>query len=119
MTFDARDALAEPLNETWWRDWGASFVPPCDVPILGPYESTHPGFELLVAEACEPELCGGDFRDVGNGPFEVCLWDIWLDIGNRWASNTDPAGEDADKRRINAMQVALGRLSDDDRYVRP
>jgi len=58
---------------------------PDQVAILAPYEKTRPGFELVRADLCEEELLGDDFRDAGDGYFEVCVWDIW-----HWASRRQP-----------------------------
>ena len=118
MANPGHDSAVEPLGGAWWEEEPKTFVPPSDVPILAPYERTRPGFEILAAAACEPELCGGHFEDLGNGTFQVCLWNIWHDIKNKWQSKTDPAGADPEKRQINQMQRSLGHLSDDDRYVR-
>jgi hypothetical protein len=113
---------AQPLDEAWWTcDSPHSFRPqdvPDNVPILAPYEKTHPGFELVVAAACEPRLCGGHFEDVGNGYFQVCLWNIWHDCKNKWADKSDPADVDEEKRAINEMQRSLGPLDTDTRFVR-
>ena len=118
MVNPGHNSAVEPLSEAWWEQEPKTFVPPSDVPILAPYETTRPGFEILVAAACEPELCGGHFEDLGNGTFQVCLWNIWHDVKNKWQSKTDPAAADPEKQQINQMQRALGRLGDDDRYIR-
>ncbi|MFC1525613.1 hypothetical protein ACFL6X_02260 [Candidatus Latescibacterota bacterium] len=87
---------------------------------MAPYEKARPGFELIRTDVCEEGLLGEDFRDAGEGYFEVCVWDIW-----HWAKGEkkgrplpDPAQEDRDKRAIDAMQVALGTLSEEDRLIR-
>lgn len=93
----------------------------CDrTQILAPYERSRPGFELIRTDACEESLSCEDFRDAGEGYFEVCVWDIW-----HWAKGEkegkpqpDPAQEDPEKRAINEMQVALGGLSEEDRLIR-
>jgi hypothetical protein len=97
-------------TEAWWLcDEGG--WPPREVPILAPYQGTRPGYERLVAAACEAGLCAGDFEEVGEGHFQVCLWDIWQ-------RGADPAQSDEEKQRINEMQRALGVLDDDTRFVR-
>lgn len=91
-----------------------------NVLILAPYERTRPGFELIRADVCEEGLLGFDFKDAGEGYFEVCLWDIWY-----WAtgekkgkSHPDPALNDPEKQAINKMQIALGEPSEEDRLIR-
>jgi len=113
-------APAEPLNDTWWFAEESGGYPPSDAPILAPYDKTRPGFEWIRAGVCEDGLVGEHFKDVGDGFFEVCLWDIW-----RWAKGEkkgkplpDPAETDPKKQAINAMQAALGELSDEDRLIR-
>jgi len=110
----------QPLTDAWWELGLPKVSPPTDAPIFAPYEKTRPGFELINAALCEPGLAGEDFKDAGDGFFEVCLWDIW-----HWAEGEakgkpkpDPAEEDPEKEKINDMQQALGELSDDDRLVR-
>ena len=94
--------------------------PPDTVSILAPYEKTRPGYEWVRADACEDGLVGEDFRDAGEGYFEVCLWNIW-----HWAAGEkrgkrrpEPAGADPEKQAINGMQLALGELSEEDRLIR-
>lgn len=101
--------VARPLNEVWWNRGRMNLLPPDDVPLLAPYQETHPGFELLVADACEP-WASAYFARVG-GHFKVCLWNIW-------EQEKDPADSDEEKRRINEMQQQLGVLHDDARYIR-
>ncbi len=91
-----------------------------DAPIFAPYEKTRPGFELVRAEVCEEGLPGEDFEDVGGGYFEVCEWDIWhWAVGEKNGTpKPDPAETDPEKQAINAMQRAIGELSEDDRMIR-
>jgi len=101
---------ARPLDEAWWERVSVDPLPPDDVSILVPYENTRLGFELLVADACEqgPDM---GFARVEGGYFQVCLWDIW-------ERDKDPADSDEEKQRINEMQRTLGRIAEDDRYIR-
>ena len=104
-----RENQAEPLNEAWWIGNDIKDFPPDDAPLLAPYEETRPGFELGVAATSPGEAAF--FKDVGDGYFQICLWNIWQ-------KESDPADYDEEKRKINGMQRALGKLSDDDRYIR-
>ena len=99
-----------PLSEAWWEGLREGpFTAPDDVPILAPYEKVRPGFEALVAEALEPGL---EYKDLGDGHVELCLWNIFHQ------GDEDPADGDEDKLKINAMQCALGEPTEDDRFIR-
>lgn len=102
-----RNAGAQPLNEAWWERVSEDRFPPDDVPLLAPYEKTRPGFELLVAS----KMLGRYFAVVESGHHQVCLWNIW-------EREKDPADSDEEKQRINEMQLQLGALDDDIRYIR-
>ena len=95
-------------------------VPPDNVSILAPYAKTRPGYEWVRADVCEDGLVGGDFRDAGEGYFEVCLWEIWHWAAGEKRGNPrpDPAQIDAEKQAINDMQRALGEPSEEDRLIR-
>jgi hypothetical protein len=104
---------AQPLDEVWWVRKRASF-PQEDLPILAPYGKTRPGYELGRIEAIAKgpmPADAGDFREVGDGYYEVCLWNIWH-------KGEDPATKDEQKQKLNEMQRALGPLDDDTRLVR-
>jgi hypothetical protein len=96
----------EPRNEAWWEDAKDSqdWMPADDVSLLGPYEKTRPGFEIVYGET-------NVFENLGDGYSRVCLWSIY-------EKNKDPAESDKEKQKINEMQGVIERLSDDDRYVR-
>jgi len=99
----SRDQI-EPLNAAWWQTAarpGEDLAK--DEPLLGPYGRTRPGYELVRTDS--------DSTDAGDGFAWVCLWDMWH-------KGDDPAQFDEEKRRINAMQSALGPVPDEDRYIR-
>ncbi|MHC4561395.1 MAG: hypothetical protein ACYS8X_01330 [Planctomycetota bacterium] len=99
-----------PLSEAWWdAESGGPFILPDDVPILAPYKTVRPGFEAFVAKAFGPDV---EYRNIGDGCVELCLWNIF-DYGG-----DDPAEQDDVKQKINAMQRAVGEMSDDDRFIR-
>jgi hypothetical protein len=102
---DAEDS-AGPLNEAWWEDAREAddWMPADDVPLLGPYDQTQPGFEVVLGS-------GPGDQSIGDGHCRLCLWDIW-------EKKKDPAEADPQKQKINEMQRALGRLDDDTRLVR-
>jgi hypothetical protein len=121
MVDETKDTgLAQPLHETWWEPRTEPARAPDGAGIFAPYEKTRPGFELIRADVCEDGLVGEEFKDAGDGYFEVCLWDIghWARGEKKGQPGGDPADSDPEKQAINAMQRALGPLSDDDRLIR-
>ena len=104
-----RGDQAKPLNEAWWIGDDIRDFPPDDAPLLAPYSRTRPGFELGVAATSPSEAAF--FKDAGDGYFQIRLWNIWQ-------KENDPADYDKEKQKINGMQRALSKLSDDDRYIR-
>jgi hypothetical protein len=108
---DKASRLAAPLDEAWWlnRQVDKSAPPPVEQPILAPYSRTRPGFEVGVAAASRGQA--GYFKDIGDGCYELCLWNIWRKEG-------DPADSDPQKQAINEMQKALGQVEEEDRFIR-
>ena len=101
----------EPLKAVWWQ----TDARPCEVPakdesLLGPYDPKRPGYEL-VRLGYELVRLGSDSAEAGGEFAWVCLWNVLH-------KTDDPALSDEEKRRINAMQSALGPVSDEDRYIR-
>lgn len=105
-----RFGVTVPLEEVRWVSDDAD-LPADDAPILAPYASTDPGYELLVSGACESVSDRGCFEDGGEGYVRFGL----RDTGKRGA---DRAGLDEEVRLIDEMQRDLGVLSDDARYTR-
>lgn len=98
----------QPLTDSWWEQRKTE-MPPDEAPILAPFENTRPGFEIGMIGAFSRSV--EYFQDIGNGRYQVCLWNIW-------ERQADPADADPVKQQINRMQQGCGRLSDDDRYIR-
>ncbi len=109
MPDDIRQPALQPLNDAWWDDVPAWEPPPDDTPILAPYGDVRPGYEIGMSAAA-PQAAE-NFGDEGDERYEVCLWNIWH-------KGDDPAESDDLKRKINDMQLALGLLDDDVRFVR-
>ena len=74
-----------------------------DAMLLAPYAETCPGFEVLFGPS-------EHFAVDDANRYRVCIWNIW--------AKNDPAEQDVEKQRINAMEVALGSLDDETRYIR-
>ena len=87
---------------------GGTAYPAAGVALLAPYERTRPGYELGVSAASLG--LSEHFPDAGGGFYEVNLWALW--------KRADQAALDPEKQAVDRMQLALGPLSDGDRYVR-
>jgi len=110
MTDKNETEVSVALGEVWWDGVRKEpFVAPDGVPILAPYEKVRPGFEALEAKAIDP---GVEYRELGDGHIELCLWDIFFQ------GDDDPAERDEIMLKINEMQRALGEITEDDRYIR-
>jgi len=100
-------AQGRPLDQAWWEQIDTDWPPRGAGPLLAPYEDTRPGFELLAPHASFDQF----FPIKEGGYHRVCLWDIW--------DQDDHKDEtDAEKLQLNQMQMVLGRLDDETRYVR-
>lgn len=113
MCTEAQLSSDRPLDEAWWEDGPPAdeWIPPEDAPILAPYDRTQAGFELIVPSTVKDAPDWDCFPVGEDGHQRINLWDIWK-------QDKDLAGEDQEKQKINGMQLALGVLSDDDRYIR-
>jgi hypothetical protein len=97
------------LDDVWWVR--KEDFPPDDLPILAPYERTRSGFELIAAEMLKNSPDSAEFPVDEDGYQRICLWNVF-------EKEKDPAITDEEKQRINEMQQALEKVSDNDRYIR-
>lgn len=95
--------MADAPQQENRRQSGEASIEPADSALLAPYSETRPGFELLTGTS-------EHFPSVAENRYQVCHWDIW--------ATDDPTERDAVRQRLNAMQMALGSLDDEARFVR-